>query len=269
MRLLIYLALLLTLSSAAAQDFIFGAPTAAYNTADSNNGGLLLSQKATLSQPGTIKSLSFYVTVAAGQLYLAVYADNAGTPGALVATTPVFTPFSNGWNTIPVASPAAMQPGTYWLSYFPSSSTLAFVKALSGTAKYCPRTFGPPPSPFCSPVTTEAVQWSLYATLSPLTAGPINGAPSSPAISTSKFGVMDFAWDTPIWPPNSPTIAGYRLYVGVGSSGCPGSTYVSVPGLTGTYTHLAWGVTQTAQVSAMGSDGHESACSNVATGQPK
>ena len=51
--------------------------------ADSGNANLLAAQNATLSQPVTIESLSFYVTQVSGNLILDLY--DASGPGALKA----------------------------------------------------------------------------------------------------------------------------------------------------------------------------------------
>ena len=52
---------------------------------DNGNGNLLVAQNTTLSQTATIQSLSFYVTVAGGNLPLGIY--DATGPGALKAKT--------------------------------------------------------------------------------------------------------------------------------------------------------------------------------------
>ena len=53
------------------------------STADGGNGNLLAAQNATLSQPATIESLSFYVTQASGNLFLGIY--NASGPNGVRA----------------------------------------------------------------------------------------------------------------------------------------------------------------------------------------
>jgi hypothetical protein len=68
------------------------------SNADSGNGNLLAAQNATLSQPATIQSLSFYVTQASGNLILGIYDASGpnGGPGALKAHTNSFTPVVGG-----------------------------------------------------------------------------------------------------------------------------------------------------------------------------
>lgn len=69
--------------------------------ADNGNANLLVAQAATLTQGGTLQSLSFYVTTAAGNLRLGIYdaSGPGGGPGALLASTASFAPAS-GWNTV-------------------------------------------------------------------------------------------------------------------------------------------------------------------------
>src|SRR5271166_6233870 len=122
------------------------------STNDSGNGNLLVVQKATLSQAATIQSLSFYVNALGGNLRLGLYADNAGSPGALIASTNEFTPTSTGWNTQNVVTPVSLTAGTYWLAYLPQSNSLGFEVSNngSGTARWINFNYGPLPATFPS-----------------------------------------------------------------------------------------------------------------------
>jgi hypothetical protein len=55
-------------------------------TPDSGNAGLLLAQKATLTTGGTLQTISFYVTTAAGTMRMGVYDATGpnGGPGKLL-----------------------------------------------------------------------------------------------------------------------------------------------------------------------------------------
>ena len=140
--------------------------TSVLTTADGGNANLLLAQSATLSQTATIQSMSFYVTAAAGQLVLGVYNSVNGGPGQRLASTGAFTPIV-GWNTQPVTSPVSLAPGTYWLAYFPSNNSLAFVVANTGQWYEDPMTFSVSmPGAFVS-THGDVGNWSLYATFSP------------------------------------------------------------------------------------------------------
>src|SRR5262249_45414856 len=97
---------------------------------DDGNGNLLVAQQATLGQPATIQSLSFYVTAAAGNLVLGIYdaTGPGGGPGVKKAETAAFAPVV-GWSNANVTTPVSLPAGSYWLAYLPSSNALAFRKA--------------------------------------------------------------------------------------------------------------------------------------------
>jgi RNA polymerase sigma factor (sigma-70 family) len=134
---------------------------------DSDNANLLLAQQATLAQPGTLQSLSFYVTQAAGSLRLGLYdaSGPGGGPGKLLAQTNAFTPVV-GWNTAAVVSPAPLAAGTYWLAYLPSDNNLHFAKdRTSGSFAAYSFPFGPMPATFSTTAGRQTAHWSFYATL--------------------------------------------------------------------------------------------------------
>lgn len=148
-------------------------------TTDSGNGNLLLAQAATLSQPATLKSLSFYVVRASGSLYLGVYDSTGpnGGPGNRVATTAAFTPVS-GWNTAPVVSPIALAAGKYWLAYLPSSNALQFKVNTIGNFAHYKFYFGQLPAKFSTAPTNARGHRSFYATLDAAAAPPPSTSPS-------------------------------------------------------------------------------------------
>ena len=141
--------------------------TTVFGSTDSDNGDLLLVQDAALSQTATIQSLSFYVLTAAGNLRLGIYdaTGPGGGPGALKAQTNSFAPVV-GWNTENVITPVSLTPGTYWLAYFPSSSSLSFATNFSiGSYRFVPLAFGSMPATFPANSSGGTTHWSLYATL--------------------------------------------------------------------------------------------------------
>jgi hypothetical protein len=128
----------------------------------------LLVQSATLSQAATIQSLSFDVRSASGNLRLGIYdaTGPSGGPGQLKAQTNSFVPVA-GWNTQNVITPVSLPAGTYWLAYFPSSSSLTFpVNSATGQFKYAGLTFGTMPTTFPTIAGSGVTNWSLYGTLS-------------------------------------------------------------------------------------------------------
>jgi hypothetical protein len=157
---------------------------------DNGNANLLIAQKATLSQTATLNSLSFYVVNPAGSLFLGLYSGSAAAPGSLLAATPVFTPVA-GWNTVKVVTPVALQPGTYWLSYLPSSNALSFeaTASLTGIEVNKPFSFAPLPGTFPAQFATEQAQWSFYATLTPVTATPTPTTAPTPTPTPTPISV--------------------------------------------------------------------------------
>jgi PKD repeat protein len=143
--------------------------TTIFGSTDSGNGNLLVVQDATLSQTATIQSLSFHILTAAGNLRLGIYdaTGPSGGPGALKAQTNSFVPVV-GWNTQNVITPVSLPAGSYWLAYFPSSSSLAFSTNFSiGSYRAASLAFGPMPATFPANPFGGVTHWSLYGTLTP------------------------------------------------------------------------------------------------------
>jgi hypothetical protein len=143
---------------------------------DSGNGSLLVAQQANLTQTATIQSLSFYVTNnASGKLRLGIFDATGpnGGPGTKKAETAEITP-TVGWNKANVITPVSLPQGTYWLAYHASDNNLAFVKNLSGQARYYTDSYGPMPATFSTSPQSEVVHWSLFATLT--TSGGVSSA---------------------------------------------------------------------------------------------
>ena len=135
-------------------------------TPDSGNGNLLVAQQANLARAATIQSLSFYVTRASGKLRFGIFDATGpnGGPGTKKAETAQITP-TVGWNKANVIAPASLPQGTYWLAYLASDNNLAFVKTLSGQARYYTYPYGPMPATFSKSPKGEVVHWSFFANL--------------------------------------------------------------------------------------------------------
>ena len=133
---------------------------------DSGNGNLMVAQSATLSKTGTVRSMSFYVSQAAGSLRLGLYdaSGPGGGPGTKKAETNAITPVV-GWNTVNIVTPVALPAGTYWLAYLPSSSSLRFLLDIrSGHMAYYSYPYGVMPATFSKSPASGISQWSFYAT---------------------------------------------------------------------------------------------------------
>jgi hypothetical protein len=140
--------------------------TAILNPDNSGDGNALVAEQVSLGQTATIISMSFYVTTAAGNLRLGIYDATGpnGGPGQLKAQTTAFTAVS-GWNTQNVVSQVKLPAGNYWLAYLPSSNSLGFKTAPTGSARYYAYTYGPLPVTFSRSSQSGAYTWSFYATL--------------------------------------------------------------------------------------------------------
>jgi hypothetical protein len=138
------------------------------SSVDSGNGDLVLGQKTTLDRAATITKFSFYVGTPDGLLRIGIYdaTGPGGGPGALLAQTVEITPVA-GWNNYAAVTPVALAVGTYWLAYFPSSSSLTFRKTPTGVGDYAymSQAYGALPTTFSTTPTTGSDHWSFYGTM--------------------------------------------------------------------------------------------------------
>lgn len=140
--------------------------TTVLQSSDRGNGNLMVAQEAPLARAGTLRSLSFFVSTAMGDLRLGVY-DATGPdegPGKKIAETNPFTPQS-GWNTVSVRTAVSLDAGTYWLVYLPSSDDLSFRVTSSGRSRWYSFPYGPMPPSFQTAPNAGSTHWSFYATL--------------------------------------------------------------------------------------------------------
>jgi hypothetical protein len=141
---------------------------------DRNN---LNGSRVVTSAGGSIVSMSVYVgsidSQAASRKYqLAIYTDNAGQPGTLVASTAAGTLVANSWNTLAIS--ATLQANTgYWLMYNTNGRTdsvnnMRYNAGSAGQGAFSSSsvTYGTWPSPFPASTLTNAV-YSLYASFGP------------------------------------------------------------------------------------------------------
>jgi parallel beta-helix repeat protein len=73
----------------------------------------------TITEDGNIESISIYHNGGTGNLLLGVYADNSGSPGALLGVTPsTSVSGAEGWQTVTLSSPVSAISGqTVWLAW--------------------------------------------------------------------------------------------------------------------------------------------------------
>ena len=150
-----------------------------YNTigssTDSSDQNFINATKFTASATGTISQLYSYIASADtspnNKAQMAIYADNAGSPGTLLSSSGDVALTGAAWNTFSIA-PVSITSGTvYWLGYNTNSSSNSKnnFKMLSagGTnqTKYVAQTYGTWPSTW-SGGTFANTQASFYAQIS-------------------------------------------------------------------------------------------------------
>jgi hypothetical protein len=195
------------------------ATTATFGTTtvgDLRDGGMFANYKivhrATLSAAGAVTKLSLYATPgihspAPQSLRALIYADSAGSPGALLAAGPEVVYRGNvngaGWFELPLSEPVNLAPGVYWIGFITGSETggmgYAFQSA-SGSRAYNVNGFSSgPTNPFGS-ATKDSEQASIYATYTPTGSGPSvpeNTAPpkiSGTAQQGQQLGAAPGSW---------------------------------------------------------------------------
>jgi hypothetical protein len=151
--------------------------TAVGGTADGGDSNYLNGSKVTTAAGGKIVSMSVYVGAidsnAANRSYqLAIYADSAGRPGALVASSASGTLVANAWNTMAIST--TLQANTsYWLIFntngrSASVNDMRYNAGVAGQGTYSTSgvPFGTWPATFPAASLTNAA-YSIYATFGP------------------------------------------------------------------------------------------------------
>jgi hypothetical protein len=144
---------------------------------DSGDSNALNGSKVKTSAGGRIASMSVFVgsvdaRLANRQYQLAIYTDNAGRPGTLVAKSASGTLVGNAWNTLAVS--ASLQSNTkYWLMYNTNGrsgavNNMRFISgsAGQGTFSTAPVTFGTWPA-LAPAATIDNLAFSVFATFAP------------------------------------------------------------------------------------------------------
>jgi hypothetical protein len=77
-------------------------------------------QRFAVTENGTINSVTIYHAGTGSQVIVAVYADNAGAPGALISRSSIQAASTTaGWQTVPLDGSAPISEGAYvWLAWF-------------------------------------------------------------------------------------------------------------------------------------------------------
>ena len=133
-----------------------------YNAAQS--AGYFELEKFQAVKSGTLASIKVHSIYLSGKIKVAIYADNAGSPGALLAAASEASIVS-GWNTISISGSVAIVSGTYyWLAHNTDTESLLSAKSSGGTALYKSATYSSFsfPDPAGSGFTGDSYTYFVY-----------------------------------------------------------------------------------------------------------
>ncbi len=125
------------------------------------------------SQNGTVTSISVFIaspvtTSPNNQFQVAIYADNGGTPGTLIASSVPQTIVPDAWNTVSISVPVTAN-AFYWLAYntnglAANANNLRYDVGGATSAWITPEPFGTWPSTYGPIAGTSSYALSMYAT---------------------------------------------------------------------------------------------------------
>ncbi|HEX5455853.1 MAG TPA: hypothetical protein VFW77_00620 [Candidatus Saccharimonadales bacterium] len=152
--------------------------TVGYNTIGGTDGTtqhdkMTATKFTTGGSGGTVTSMSVYTQALTGappnnQFQVAIYTDNAGLPGTLIANSASGTLTGNSWVSVPIT--ATLSAGTtYWLVYNTNAggngnNNLMYDAGTAGQYQQIAQTFGTWPSSFGTPTSSQNRVSSIYAT---------------------------------------------------------------------------------------------------------
>lgn len=180
----------------------FGKTTVGASTDSGIFSGYKVVHAATLPTAGSVTKLSLYAVPGINSpspqaLRAVIYSDSGGSPAALLATGPEVTyqgsVNGSGWFELPLATPLALSPGTYWLGFITGTTTEGLgyrYDTLANSRAYNTNPFGNGPTNPFGAATKDSEQASIYATYTtsvPQLVPPVNTSP--PTISgTAQVG---------------------------------------------------------------------------------
>jgi hypothetical protein len=98
--------------------------------------GYIIIDRFLAGSSGTLVQIRLKCT-ASGTVKVALYADNAGSPGSLLMANNTPASVVAGWNTITLTSPVSVTAGTYyWIAFNSSSSCVGYASSTGGALLY-------------------------------------------------------------------------------------------------------------------------------------
>jgi hypothetical protein len=117
---------------------------------------------------GTAVSMSIYIgSFVDGTLEVMLYADNAGLPGALLASSgDSGTLTADSWNEIPIPAAAITSGQQYWLGFQRSPGSTTYLRKDStlnaAWTTFTPQTYLYPPNPYPGSGGWDNSEWSIF-----------------------------------------------------------------------------------------------------------
>jgi len=155
----------------------------------------------TLPVEGVVRSISaHFAATSSGEARAAIYADNAGSPGALIVQSGSEN-VSEGWHTFTIAE-TLLAPGPYWLAI----QTLGMVgltvgPGISNGEYYYPMVYGVFPASAEGSGNFDATSYSIYADYCPV----VCGTPTFTPTATNTTEIIPTATITPTIEPTAET----------------------------------------------------------------
>jgi len=147
--------------------------------------------QVTATEPAEIESISIYHNGGSGNMLLAVYEDNSGTPGTRIGVTANSTVNgAEGWQTIDLINPVNVNSGqTVWLAWvFENNPGIRYEAGTPARAQSDQTWSGGMPASFGS-ASMAGYKYSVYCCYSPLI--PKSGEKSFTDISEPKtYGTL-------------------------------------------------------------------------------
>ncbi len=229
--------------------------------ADSNVAGQAEAFKTTALATGPLASLAVYIPSgsASTRLTAAIYGDNVGHAGMLLASGSLSAPTANAWNTVSLTSSPQITSGTtYWIAVLSpvGAGTLAFRDAHRGgaTEMSSQTNLSAFPATWTRGATYTDGPVSAYGVAA--TVAPDTTPPSSPtafaALAVTQTG-LSLSWGA---SSDNVGVAGYDVFrngVKVGSMSSTGTTW----------SGLVCGTTYAAAVDAYDAAGNTSAATQI------
>jgi hypothetical protein len=134
------------------------------------SAGDLKAYKYTLSEAGTVQSITVYIQSygSGAKIRVGIYNDVSSYPGSLVAGNDEWTVGATGWKTITLATPVYLSAGNYWIGLLVEKTPAQIVtfKATTGvgTQRYKATSYGSLPSTFDVGASSSSYSDSVYFT---------------------------------------------------------------------------------------------------------